>query len=90
MSKWRSRDLTDVQRLQLIREVYESFLPETESFHGRTGGDLACLLGAIADRTGHETFQVHAGEDSEFLALLDLLFPDEHKAWEFIDIVPAD
>jgi hypothetical protein len=88
--KRRLRDLTDIERIRLIREVFESFLPETESFHGRTGGDLAYLMGAIADRTGHETFQVHSGDDSEFLAFLDLLFPQQHMVWEFIEILPAE
>lgn len=90
MPKAKKRKLTDLERVQLIRELYESFLPETESFHGCTGGNLAYLLGAISDRTGHETFQVHSGEDHEFLALLDMLFPDGHKVWDFIEILNDD
>jgi hypothetical protein len=54
------------------------------------GGKLIYLLGAIADRTGHETIQVHSGKDSEFVAVLDLLFPEDHAIWNFIEFLTDD
>lgn len=87
----RPRKLTDLQRVRLIREVYDALFRETESFReDDVGVQLAYLFGAIADRSGRETIELRSQDDGRVLALLERLFAEGHAVWDFIDIIPSD
>lgn len=77
------KKLTPGQRCDLVREVYQAVLDDTESFepHG-IGADMAYLFGAIVDKEGRDYVQLAPG------GLLDLLqrrFPDPgHAIWLWV------
>ena len=82
--------MSPVERLQLIREVFEAVYRETDSFLNATGGQLAYLFAAIANHVDLETVELDALKDEELIALLDMLFSEDHQIWEFVDISPLD
>jgi len=65
---------------ELIAEVYEAFLDETESFEA-CGIDLAYLLGAIAVDQSVEWNSANPG-----LAIVSRRFPTKHRVWKFIQV----
>lgn len=77
--------MSDADRLNLIRRVYDILFREAESFHNRTGGNLAYLLGGIATDT---TMDFSQPQDREFVDWLRRAFPEHHLVWQFVEIVP--
>ena len=77
--------MSDSERLQLIREVFGVLFRETESFHNRTGGNLAYLLGGIASDTPMDFTEPG---DREFVDCLRRQLPESHPVWAFVLTVP--
>ena len=75
--------LSDSERLQLIREIYQVVADNTTSFEldDMVGPDLAYLLGAMACETGI-TFE----KDRAILGVLQNRLPPIHAVWSFIEI----
>lgn len=78
------KELTDRERLLLMNEVYDGVLNGTNTFHGRTGGDLAYLLGAIS-KVGTGNKKAQFSPRSAIAKLLRDNFPLDHKVWSFIE-----
>lgn len=74
------------QLLELSREVYGVVLTESVTFHGRLGGNLAYLLGAIASSTRKMEY-CQFSTRSQIVTILRNHFPADHLVWEFIDLV---
>ncbi|MBI3866053.1 MAG: hypothetical protein HY290_29600 [Planctomycetia bacterium] len=74
--------MTQPDPLTLILEIYRVLLDATESFHNRTGGNLAYLFGAIV--TGG-AIDLSEPDDGEFLECLRTAFPADHPVWRFIE-----
>jgi hypothetical protein len=75
-------DMKDRQRLQLLRELYETAHNETESFEQEdVGADLAYLMGAVLEDS-HCSWEA----DRPLVRLLREHLPSSHAAWEFIHI----
>ena len=76
------RNLKDRQRLQLLRELYETVHNETESFEQEdVGADLAYLMGAVLEDS-HCRWEA----DRPLVRLLRKHLPVSHVAWEYIHI----
>jgi hypothetical protein len=88
--------MTDAERLDLIREVFEKCFVATNSFDGEDlGCELGYLFAEIANRMPPEPendWGVEWCEETHeyHLKLFMSLFPADHKVWPFIDIVTDD
>ncbi len=79
--------MNDQARLNLIKEVYETFQNNTTTFEDSTGMCLAYLLGAIAqegkmDLT--ESFLDCIEDEPVFVEVLEEHCPKDHLVWSFI------
>ena len=85
--------MTDSERLDLIREVFEKCFVATDSFVGEDlGYELRYLFAEIANRIPPEPendWGVEWCEESHeyHLKLFRSLFPADHEVWQFIAIV---
>ena len=77
--------MSDSERLQLIRQVFDALFRTTESFHNRTGGNLAYLLGGIASNTPMDFGEPN---DRKFVGRLRRTLPEPHPVWAFVRTVP--
>lgn len=74
-------DHVNLQRLGLIREVYDFVYKKSGTFNGSLGRDLAYLLGAIAKGTKCEFLGV-----SQIVTILRKL-PKKHEVWASITVL---
>ena len=74
-------------RLELIKELYELVLNNTESFEeeDKIGADLAYLLGAISKNA-----QCEWPSNRPFLVFLRRHCAQDHAAWRFITPTAAE
>jgi hypothetical protein len=72
--------MSDRERLIMMTVVYGAVLSGTNTFHGRTGGDLAYLLGAIV-----EDKKAAFSSRSQIVKILRDNFSPDHKVWSFIE-----
>jgi hypothetical protein len=75
--------MSDRERLILMTVVYGAVLSGTNTFHGRTGGDLAYLLGAISE-VGMNKKALFSPRSQIVKILRDNFSPD-HKVWSFVE-----
>lgn len=74
-----------VEKIGLIREVYQAVLTGTESFElENIGADLAYIMGAIAT-DGLTSFD----ETRPIVKVIKEKFPEKHGIWGHIDIMRA-
>lgn len=77
--------MNERERLILISVIYGAVLNNTETFHGRVGGDLAYLCGAIAETL--MTKKCEFSKKSRIVQILRDSFAPEHKVWTFIELI---
>jgi hypothetical protein len=85
--------MNDQTRLDLIKEVYQTFQTNTTTFEDSTGMCVAYLLGAIAENgkmSLAESFLDTIEDDPVFVTVLREQFPREHPVWGFIDETEED
>lgn len=78
------KDAADLERLELIREVYNHVYLVTESFNGPIGRDLAYLLGAIA--RGEQCGGVDFPHASRIIRVLRGRYGKGHAVWRYISV----
>lgn len=79
--------MTDRERLALISTVYGAVAKTTTTFHGRVGGDLSYLLGAIAETLPALQRRCQFSKSAGIVRILRCNFSPENKVWSFIEIV---
>jgi len=84
--------MKDRERLALISTVYGTVVKNTTTFHGRVGGDLSYLLGAIAETLpacspGPLPSRCQFSKSAGIVRILRCNFSPDHKVWSFIEIV---
>lgn len=77
-------DLSDSDKLQLAREVFDSVYNDSESFREyNLGSDLSYILGAIIDRE-YSTVDWSTPCCEVTLNMFKRLFPEHHQVWNYI------
>lgn len=87
--------MTKADKLDLIAELYQTFLDATTSFENYVGENLAYLMGAIALDSNLDVHKEESGIFVDpgmnlFLSLLRTYFSPGHEVWSFINVVKAE